>query len=457
MRKAIGSLITLVVSALILSTIVSFFTRDTFQNLPVKASLENVKLTRRMQETAFSVSGEYVSRYDYNWLSEKLNVLKNTRGKGVLPLPVNFYSSNNLIQAEYPFAGLDVVDAECNVRSEKIGAIRRYFKSLQVANAEGKKVALRVASFRALPETITLRYSDAAPKVDKCLAAELAVLGEISFLQDSVSLVMPAYKSTRVNLSAAERAELISRVGRNIYTALAEGYKKNPTQKVRVLLTNTIPFAYAQTLPFHELVGQFVGLTPEELTAIKNAALAANGGATYIPDLADRIALGIDTSVIWQLWQSARVPYYKDNVGEPLLYEDMLLALRKAVTETDATGTIAARKLKAIYAAYARDNDEKKKWGESINLPYQRSSVERLMKLQLQMLLDVYDFSAVGVESDTYIAFEMPSRQRFPLLHTIVRPLARKLGFEEKKDGSDLGELENSLSLVRAMLAQSGK
>ena len=114
-------------------------------------------------------------------------------------------------------------------------------------------------------------------------------------------------------------------------------------------------------------------------------------------------------------------------------------------------------KLKAIYASYARDNDEKRKWGESINLPYQRSSTERLMKLQVQMLMDTYDFSAIGLESETFISLEMPARQKFPLLHMTVRPLARKLGFDEKKDGSDISEIEKSLLLVRNTLAQAGK
>lgn len=51
----------------------------------------------------------------------------------------------------------------------------------------------------------------------------------------------------------------------------------------------------------------------------------------------------------------------------------------------------------------------------------------------------------------------MPARQKFPLLHMIVRPLARKLGFDEKKDGSDISEIEKSLLLVRNTLAQAGK
>ena len=79
------------------------------------------------------------------------------------------------------------------------------------------------------------------------------------------------------------------------------------------------------------------------------------------------------------------------------------------------------------------------------------------MKLQVQMLLDIYDFSALGLEGETFIALEMPARQKFPVLHMTVRPLARKLGFEEKKDGSDISEIEKSLLLVRSTLAQAGK
>ena len=79
------------------------------------------------------------------------------------------------------------------------------------------------------------------------------------------------------------------------------------------------------------------------------------------------------------------------------------------------------------------------------------------MKLQVQMLLDAYDFSAIGLESETYIALEMPARQKFPLLHATVRPLARKLGLDEKKDGSDISEIEKSLLLLRNALAQAGK
>jgi hypothetical protein len=282
-------------------------------------------------------------------------------------------------------------------------------------------------------------------------------LGEISFLQDSVSLVLPAYHAFRVNLQPYERTAMIADLGRNIYTALAEAYKKNPAHKVRILLTNSIAYPYAQTLPFQEIAGQFVGLTPDELLAIKASAIARNGTIALIPDIEKRIEIGLDLAVIWQLWQTPKVPFFKDASGEALLYEDMVLSLRRMLTITDAAGVIQNRKLKVIYASYARDNDEKKKWGESINLPYQRSSTERLMKLQVQMLLDVYDFSAVGLEPETFISLEMPSRQKFPLLHTIVRPLARKLGFQEKKDGSDISEVENSLRLIRGGLAQAGK
>ncbi|MBL8033583.1 MAG: hypothetical protein JNJ69_07785 [Leptospiraceae bacterium] len=457
MRKALGSLLALVVSALIISTIISFFTRDSFESLPVKGASAPVKLTRRMQETMFSVSTEYVSRYDYNWLTEKLHVLRDPAGRRLLPVPVNFYLSNNLSFAEYPLAAMDVIDSDCNVRSEKIVTTRRYLKSLQVANSEGKKTGLHVASYRALGENVTLHYTDASPRAAKCLAAQVMALGEISFLQDSASLVLPAFQALRVNLAPYERAELIDRAGRNIYTAIAEAYKKNPAHKVRVLITNTVPYMQAQSLPFAELAGQFVGLTAEELTAMKNAALASNGAAGVVPDLGKRIEIGIDTAVIWQLWQTAKIPYYKDASGEPMLYEDMILALRRSLTDSDAAGVLQNRKLKAIYASYARDNDEKKKWGESINLPYQRASAERLMKLQVQMLLDIYDFSAVGLEGETFIALEMPARQKFPVLHMTVRPLARKLGFEEKKDGSDISEIEKSLLLVRSTLAQAGK
>jgi len=453
MRKAVGSLFALIISAFIISTIVSFFMRDGFDNLPVKSSSTPVKLTRRMQETTFAVSAEYVSRYDYNWLAEKLNILKDRGGRRILPVPVNFYLGNNLNHAEYPFAGLDMVDGDCNLRTEKIAATRQYFKSLQVLSSDNKKVGLHLASFRAIPESVNLHYTDNAPRSAKCLSAQLVALGEISFLQDSVSLVLPAYQALRVNLSAGERAQLIDNAGKNIAAAIADAYKKNPAHKVRVTLTNIIPYTAAQSLPFSELAGQFVGLTPDELAAIKAAAVAAGGA----PDMGQRIEFGLDTSVIWQMWQTAKVPYLKDASGEPLLYEDMVLALRRSLADTDGAGVIQNRKLKAIYAGYARDNDEKKKWGESINLPYQRSSGERLMKLQVQLLLDVYDFSAVGLEPETYIALEMPSRQKFPVLHATVRPLARKLGLEEKKDGSDISEIENSLLLMRTAMAQAGK
>lgn len=446
----------LIISALLISTIFSFFTRDTFETLPVKASSAPVKLTRRMQETAFMVSADYISRYDFNWLAEKLQLPKDITHR-ILPVPANFYIENQLAHAEYPLSGLEVIDSDCNVRAERIPALRRYFKSLQVFTSEGKRTPLHIASFRSLPEGITLHYTDSEARAARCLTAQVIALGEISFLQNSVSLVLPAYQSVRVNLAPYERATLLAQAGRNIYAALAEAHRKNPAHRVRILLTNTVPYAHAQVLPFSELAGQFVGLSPEELTAVKNAALAANGSVVYVPDLAKRIELGLDTSVIWQLWQTPKLPFYKDAAGEPLLYEDMVLALRRSLTETDAAGNLQNRKLKAIYAAYARDNDEKRKWGESINLPYQRASTERLQKLQIQMLLDVYDFSAVGLEPETYIALEMPARQRFPLLFMTVRPLAKKLGFNEKKDGSDSAEIEGSLRLLRSALAQSGK
>jgi len=410
-----------------------------------------------MQETVFSVPVESVSRYDYTWLTDKMQVLKKHMGSRVLPVPLNFYQSNTLQHAEFPVSGLDMLDADCNLRNDKIPPTRQYFKSLQIHAPESKKATLHLVSYRAIPESVTLRYTDQAARAQKCLAAQLIALGEITFLQDAASLVLPAYESIRVNLAPYERTQLLAQAGRNIYAGLAAAYLKNPAHKVRVLLSNSVPHSAAQVLPFNELAGKFVGLDPEELMQVKNAAIAQNGSIAYIPDLNKRIEIAIDTAVVWQLWQTAKIPFFKDASGEPLIYEDLLLSIRKSLTTTDTAGVIQERKLKALYASYARDNDEKKKWGESINLPYQRSSVERLMKLQIQMLIDLYDFSAVGLETDTYVALEMPARQKFPLLHVIVRPLARKIGLEEKRDGADTQELEGSLTLLRSAFAQAGK
>jgi len=457
MRKALGSLVALAMSALIISTIISFFLRDSFETLPVKASSAPVKPTRRMQDTAFLVSAEHVSRYDFNWLTEKLSVLAGESPQRILPVPVNFYLANSLHHAEYPVAGLDLIDAECNVRSEKVANVRRYFKALQVNSTEGKKTGLHLASFRAISESVTLRYSDNTARAAKCLAAQLMLVGDISHGQQASSLVLPALQSLRVNLAPYERAQLLNNAARNIYSAIAEAYKKNPAHRVRVLITNTVPYQQAQVLPFSELAGQFVGLTTEELSAVRGGVLALNGSIAFVPDLAKQIEIGIDTSVIWQLWQTAKIPFYKDASGEPLVYEDLILNLRRGLTDADAAGVIQNRKLKVIFAAYARDNDEKRKLGESVNLAYQRSTNERLMKLQMQLLLDIYDFSAVGLEPETYVALEMPARQKFPLMHMIARPLARKWGFEEKKDGSDTAEIEDSLTLLRNTLAQAGK
>ena len=457
MRKALSSLVALAVSALIISTIISFFMRDSFETLPVKASSAPVKPTRRMQDTAFLVSAEHISRYDFNWLTEKLSVLAGESPQRILPVPVNFYLSNALNHAEYPAAALDLIDAECNVRSDKIANVRRYFKALQVNSSEGKKTGLHIASFRAIPESVTLRYSDNTARAAKCLAAQLSLVGEITHGQEPSSLVVPALQSVRVNLAPYERAQLLANASRNIYTAIAEGYKKNPAHRVRVLVTNSVPYAQAQVLPFSELAGQFVALTPEELTTVRAGALALNGSIAFVPDIARQIEIGVDTSVIWQLWQTPKIPFFKDASGEPLVYEDLILNLRRSLTEADAAGVIQNRKLKVIYAAYARDNDEKRKLGESINLAYQRSSNERLQKLQLQLFLDVYDFSAVGLEPETYISLEMPARQKFPLIHMVARPLAKRWGFEEKKDGSDTAEIEDSLLLLRNTLAQAGK
>ncbi|HRP68939.1 MAG TPA: hypothetical protein PLY93_05350 [Turneriella sp.] len=407
-----------------------------------------------MQETTFSVSSAYVSRYDYNWLAHKLGIFKEGSGQRILPIPENFYLNNHLTNTEYPLSGLDLLDNECNVRSDKVQLVRRYFKSLQVTGFENQKVDLRILSMRAIPESVALRYSDATPQAVKCLSAQINALAEISFFKEPPSLVLPAFKSLRVNLSLNERNKLLDDVGRNIATALTDIYKKNPTYKVRILLSNTIPVAQTQSLPFHELVGQFVGLTPDELQRVKTAAVQ---NAYVVPDANQRIEFALDTAVVWQLWQTEKINFFKDSSGEPLLYEDLVLSLRKSLSESDNAGVIQNRHLKAIYASYARDNDEKKKWGESINLPYQRSSIERLMKLQVQMFLDVFDFSAVGLEGNTYIALEMPAREKFPLLHTLVRPLAHRWGLSEKKDGSDIAEIEDSLSLLRSAVAQSGK
>lgn len=456
MRKAINSLLLLVVSVLIVSTIYSFFTRDSFKDLSIKSSTTPVKLTRRMQETNFLVSNGYLSRYDYTWLAESLKK-HHENHHHLLPVATNFYVSNQVSWAAYPVQGLDILDSDCNLKSERIGEVQRYFKSLQVLNVDGKKVPLRMAAFTALPESVTLRYSDSTAKPENCLTQQLIALGELSFLQETTSLVLPASQSVRVNLAPYERNQLLDRMGRNIYTAIAQAYKKNPAHHVRILLSNKVPYDKAQVLPFSELSGQFVGLTPEELIQIKNAVTNRNGSIVYIPDLANRVQVAIDTAVIWQLWQTPKIPFYKDGSGESLLYEDLVLALRKPLTQIDGAGVIQERRLKAIYASYARDNDEKRKFGESINLPYQRASSERLMKLQLQLLLDVYDFSAVGLEGETYVALEMPARQKLPLLHTVVRPLAKRLGLVEKKDGSDPGEIETSLELLRSTFAQSGK
>jgi hypothetical protein len=44
-----------------------------------------------MQDTGFLVSAEHISRYDFNWLTEKLSVLAGESPQRILPVPVNFY------------------------------------------------------------------------------------------------------------------------------------------------------------------------------------------------------------------------------------------------------------------------------------------------------------------------------------------------------------------------------
>ncbi|MBV6492710.1 MAG: hypothetical protein LDLANPLL_00707 [Turneriella sp.] len=454
MRKALGSLLVLILGALAIFIVVSFFTRESFKNLSIQSPSAPIKYTRRMQETIFSVSAGYVSRYDYNMLVQKLGIFKEGSGQRILPVPINFYVGNHLTNAEYPLQGLDLFDPGCNVRLDKVKVVERYFKSLQVLGFENKKVGLRILSMRAIPESSAVRYSDSTPEAVKCLVAQMNTLAEIFSTKETINFVLPAFKSTKVNLSLNERTKLLTEIGKNLGTALAEAHKKNPNSKVRILLSNTIPVSFAQALPFHELVNQFVGLTPEELARIKSAALQ---NADNVPDVKESIEFALDTSVIWQLWQTEKIDFFKDSSGEPLLYEDLVLSLRKSLSESDNAGVLQKRYLKAIYASYARDNDEKKKWGESINLVYQRASVERLMKLQLQLFLDLFDFSAVGLENNSYVALEMPPREKFPLLFTLVRPLAHRWSLGEKKDGSDVGEIEDSLELLRNTVAQSGK
>jgi hypothetical protein len=86
--------------------------------------------------------------------------------------------------------------------------------------------------------------------------------------------------------------------------AIAEAYKKNPAHRVRVLGDKLqCPMQQAQVLPFSELAGQFVGLTPEELICGSRAGVhrPQRQHCVRARPRESKIEIGIDTSVIWQL------------------------------------------------------------------------------------------------------------------------------------------------------------
>ena len=455
MRKAFSSLITMIVTLLFISAIVSFFMRDSFETLSFKTTPPGNKVSRRVSETQFLVSTDISSRYNFSWIGQMGERLKRESANLSQPIHVPFYIQNQLNHAEVSLASLGLIDDNCDVRENKLKHVRDYLRSFSIKGLDQQKQELRVVNFRALPENESLHYSQATDRVQKCLSAQIRVSTELSFSQENATLIFPSLHLIKPLTAEFERDNAIYNFSRSLNIALGDAHRKNPAGALRIVVSNHIPYSFAQAASISDTASQFAILSADEVKKLRNAILQQNGIFVRLPDLEKRVLIGLDTSTLWQIWQTPKVKYYKDAVGESVVYEDFIESIRKVVVETD--GQNSRRLLKVILAGYSRDSDERKKYGESMNLPYQRASSERLMRLQIDFFLSLYEISNVGLEPGAYVSLEMPAREKFPLLHKIIKPLAKKFNLYDKLDGSDAGEVEDSLGILRRALVASGK
>ena len=144
-----------------------------------------------------------------------------------------------------------------------------------------------------------------------------------------------------------------------------------------------------------------------------------------IKNARERIFFAVDLSNLVGVWQSENTDLYKNREGQPLSSKDMIDAVlkqRRGLIRYDYAGRVIENPLLFIYASYNRSTET----GENRNeqyLPYTRTTSEKRIFEQLNILKEVFEASAIGTGTNQgYVVLATPRRELFPLYHNAFKP-----------------------------------
>ena len=233
-----------------------------------------------------------------------------------------------------------------------------------------------------------------------------------------------------------------------------------------------------------------VGRRIKELLQLRDRILFYNQiSFQKIDNAADRVALGVDTSLLLQAGQkkAAKGTNVLETWKNTVI--DISLDLQNNLVEKNAQKQVTRRLLQYVRFSYFRPKWESNQGQEhevfkpkkatknslkekgaiapvnsfyyksedGLYLPYTRAGNRQLLQIQIQLAQDLVALSGIGLNGKRGVVhFHMPKRENMPILHSFIRPILESEKFRPyfilKNDGSSLSEQKSSMDWINHAL-----
>lgn len=470
MRRLFSSFITILVIALVISTIVSFFIGEDQKTLEIDFPTVENSITPREQATWFTMSVSDTSGYNYNWLSTRLKAGDDRPeiSDRMLAVNSNFYRSNNM-----PYVAIDMLysglfDPSMSMRFDALKKMTSYYESIHTQNTPGlehfkKQSAIGIVKwFSHVPEkyyeAMTVNYADSSDRTRLAVFNQMLAshrLMNTSELEYNDILLRPGYipeEARQYGITAFTRDQALRQVARNLFEGWRKMQKVAPENKLRILVANSSYPPPAAQIP----VDACLGMNPSDLITIINELIQQNRiYGNVIPEIENRVGIAVDAAALYSVWQATDVDLFKSENKEPLAYSEFLNSLSDTFIEKNYNQVVQKRHIKAIVASYYQQANVNSK--DRLKLPYSRASRPDKVLNQLKLTADLYNMSTIGVQHRQgpaygFVILDMPRGELFPLVHRVIKPLANRYNLYLKKGAASPWEQQYSLDLLRSYL-----
>lgn len=449
MRRAISSIISLLLIVLVISFIVSLLTADRFSYLDIELQQAEGSAFFSSRNTAVSINS--LTENNYQWLHSR--IYHHDADRGFQHIDLRPLHDNNLyaVEVSLPHAGFFKNNMQLN--EKRLQEIADYYAAVKMPRKEdGPGQTVKISSIRGISRHLNSElktdYAGEAEAVEESLHLQFKAVEAITAVTNPAPLVIepgiiPEESRQRYSEYYMRRGAL-SDAARNIFQAwrsyINEKEKNDETVNISIALLNSAPGDYR------------LGVSLSELSDLREQIIRLNRAyGSPVENIEEKLSIAVDTSNLFEAWQSgAAEEYINDRTDEPVSEKRLAELLKEELTRKVYNSDKPEVYLSIAYISYYGGNlAEKAQSGR--NLPYTRAENARDLMQQLR-LLKALTGDAVRFRDDFQLVAHMPVREMFPLVHRIVKPLARAWNFYFKRDGSDHDELEASLQIVHRYL-----